>query len=134
MLEIFPNSLSDSPLSSTVTIDEFPSGREGVSYWWSWGGPHPEPPFFPDLQGVLRVTMLSGSAQLSGFEVAQVINGEFYSGYTAVPEPAVGTLLRAGLVCLLIFRIEEEDDQQMCCRQGRDSGFVARWTRSAHPA
>jgi len=27
MLEIFANSLSDTPLTSTITIDEFPSGR-----------------------------------------------------------------------------------------------------------
>ena len=106
ILEIFPDSLLDSPFSSTITIDEFSSGRGALIYGGLCGGPHPEPPLFPDLQGVLRVTMLSGSAQLTGFEVSQVINGEFYSDYTTVPEPAASTLLAAGLVCLLLFRIK----------------------------
>lgn len=100
LMEIFPDSLSDSPRSTRgVFIDEFPSGRTGLPYWWSTIGPHAQPPFFPDLQGIVRVTMFNGTAQLSGFEIAEVINGEFYSGYFAVPEPPVGTLFAVALVC-----------------------------------
>jgi len=99
-LEVFANSLSDVPLVTHITIDEFPSGRAGVVM--SWGD---DPPFFRDLQGVLRVTMLSGSAELSGFDVSQLINGGFYSGYFAVPEPASGTLFAETLGSLVFFRM-----------------------------
>lgn len=106
LMEIFPDSLSDSPFSiSGVFIDEYPSGRTGLVYSWPSIGPQTQPPIFADLQGVVRVTMLSGAADLSGFEVTQVINGEFYSGYFTVPEPAVGTLFSLALACCRFFKI-----------------------------
>ena len=49
--------------------------------------------------------MLSGSAELSGFDVSQLINGGFYSGYFAVPEPASGTLFPEAVGCLVFFRM-----------------------------
>jgi hypothetical protein len=102
MLELFPNTLNDTPVSTTVAIDEF-SGRTGLWYPWA-NGLNPPPPFFPDLQGVLRVTMLSGNAQLSGFEVTQVIDGQFYYGYFAIPEPTTGALTIATLACAFLKR------------------------------
>ena len=102
-LEIFPNNLFDTPLTNSVAMVEYPD-RVGLPYWWSTFGPHADPPFFPDLQGVLRVTMLSGSARLSAFEVDQIINGDFYSGYFTVPEPAVASLFAAALV---LFRLRK---------------------------
>ena len=102
LLEIFPNSLSDNPVSAptNVFIQEFPSYRIGIAYFWPDLGPNAQPPFFSDLQGVLRVTMHRGTAQLSGFEVSQTISGESYSGYFAVPEPAAATLVTTALGCL----------------------------------
>ena len=125
-LEIFSNSLADSPLSNSgAYIEEYPSGRAGLPYWWVAVGPNASPPFFPDLQGILRVTMLDGTARLSGFEVAQIIDGDFYTGYFAVPEPAVGTLFAAALACLVFFRIKDEGDQQTRCSESRDDALAA---------
>jgi len=93
LLEIFPNSLSGIPLSITDDGYDPSDSSQGIGRVW---GPD-EAPFFPDLQGVLRVTMLNGSAELIGFGVSQVVNGGFYSGYSVVPEPAAGTMLAAVL-------------------------------------
>ncbi len=99
-LEVFANNLSDVPTVSYITIDEYPSGRAGVVASWGYNSP----PFFSDFQGVLRVTMLSGSAELSGFDVSSAINGGFYSGYFAVPEPQIGCLCAEALGGLLFLR------------------------------
>ena len=100
LLEMFPNSLSGIPLSIIGDGYDPSDSAQGIGYLW---GPD-EAPFFPDLHGVLRVTMLSGSAELSGFGVTQVVNGGFYSGHFAVPEPAAGTMLAAALGWLALFK------------------------------
>jgi hypothetical protein len=102
LLEIFANTLSDNPVSTTVAIVDV-NGRTGL--WYTWSGPgNPSPPFFPDLQGVLRVTMLNGNAQLSGFQVSQVIDGQFYSGYFPIPEPTTAAFAVAALACAFLKR------------------------------
>ena len=93
MLEMFPNSLSGIPLSVTGDGYDPSDSAQGIGHVW---GPD-EAPFFPDLHGVLRVTMLNGSAELIGFGLSQVVNGGFYSDYPAVPEPAAGIMLAAAL-------------------------------------
>ena len=103
LFEIFANNLSDTPRTTSITFVEYPD-RFGMIYSWSVLGPNAQPPFFPDLQGVLRVTMVSGSAQLSGFEVAQYINGDYYLGYFPIPEPGIPGLFVPALLSLIYFR------------------------------
>jgi len=101
LLEMFPNSLSDVPLSVTGSGTDDPSDSEvGIGHVWM----PDEAPFFPNLHGVMRVTMLNGSAELIGFSVSQVVNGGFYSSHTAVPEPTAGTMLAVALGSLVLSR------------------------------
>src|SRR5262245_29298446 len=102
-LQIFANNLFDRPLTNVVAIDQYPD-TVGLPYWWGGGLTNTPAPFFPDFQGVLRVTMLTGQARLGNFEVSQVINGGFYSEVFQVPEPGTFTLFGMALVCLLFFR------------------------------
>jgi hypothetical protein len=62
------------------------------------------PGAFQDLQGVVRFTMISGSATLDSFNMAvfkQLPTGGadvFFAGITPVPEPSTTTLLFAGAI------------------------------------
>jgi len=103
LLEAFADSLADTPLTNSIGFDDY-TGRWGVEYAWRIVGPNPDSPYFPDLQGVLRVTMLDGSAQLSGFEVAQYIDGNYYVGYFPIPEPNVSSLFAPILVSLFFVK------------------------------
>ena len=94
-LAIYANSLADTPLISTYTSSGPGSAIGCGRSWWAI-----EPPYFPDLQGLCRVTMLTGGAELSSFVVQQVVNGGVYSGYFPVPEPSAPALLGLGLGCL----------------------------------
>jgi hypothetical protein len=127
LLEVFPNSLSDNPLSTTNPMVEYPD-RVGLAIWWPTSVHGAQPPFFPDLQGVLRVTMLTGTAQLGGFEVDQVINGEFYSGYFSVPEPAASNLLAPALVWLVFSRMR----RNRLAKVTRAAGGIGRTARHEH--
>jgi hypothetical protein len=84
LVEVFADTLSDPPLSSTYTHSGPPEPLGSVALAFGWSSS--APPFFPDLQGVARVTMLSGDAELQGFAVKQVINGGVYSQYFPLPE------------------------------------------------
>jgi len=113
-LEIFANSLADSPLivpTGAPQIVEFPSSRIGISYSWRDFGLNAEPPFFPDLQGVLRVSLQGGTAQLLGFDVSQNINGVFYYGYFPVPEPSCSALVLTATACLYLRRKFRTNDR-----------------------
>jgi len=61
-----------------------------------------QPPPWPDLQGVIRVTVLSGVAHVEKLTVKEIVNGGFYSGtfFAVVPEPSTYSLLIIGIVCL----------------------------------
>ena len=96
LLELFPNSVSDVPL--TFTFDGaagslLPDGSlGGVFVSWSPGVPG----LWPDLQGVARVTMIGGAVQVSDFSVTQVEAGGYYSGSFPVPEPGPLALVLIG--------------------------------------
>ena len=104
LLELFPNTLTDTPLAFTfdgVAGGSFPDGSlGGVAIFWSPGTAAE----WPDLQGVMRVTMNSGSIQLSSFAVTQVAGGGYYSQTFPVPEPTTSALLAMGLGLLLATR------------------------------
>ena len=98
-MEIFANTLSDTPITSSYTHSGPANPLESVALRQAWMSS--APPFFPDLQGIARVTMLNGDAQLDGFEVKQVISGGVYSQYFPVPEPSTSALLALGLACFV---------------------------------
>ncbi len=104
LLELFPNALTDTPLAFTfdgAAGGPFPDGSlGGVALFWSPGSAA----IWPDLQGVVRVTMNSGSVQLSSFAVTQVAGGNYYSQTFPVPEPTATTLVLIGAGLLIVVR------------------------------
>jgi hypothetical protein len=117
LIELFTDSLNDTPASnggSSVFVDSYDSpGGTSMPFMWGRAGPLGNPPpYFPDLQGIVRVTMLNGSAQLTGFEVSEVINGEFYSGNIQVPEPGSSCLLALGFLSFVFFRTRTHRETQ----------------------
>lgn len=99
LMEIFANTVSDTPVTSSYTHSGPANPLESVGLAQVWMSS--APPFFPDLQGIARVSMLNGDAQLDGFAVKQVISGGVYSQYFPVPEPSTPVLLAVGLACLV---------------------------------
>jgi hypothetical protein len=79
LVEVFADTLSDPPRSSTYTHSGPANPLESIALLFVWSSS--DPPFFPDLQGVARVTMLSGDAELQAFAAKQVIDGGVYSQY-----------------------------------------------------
>ena len=69
-------------------------------------------PFWPDLPGYLRVQMQSGSVELSGISIEQIVNGEIYSGAFAAPEPSTFAFATLGFTLF---------------------GIVVRWKRLSPP-
>lgn len=104
LLELFPNTLTDTPLAFTfdgAAGGSLPDGSlGGVAIFWSPGAPAE----WPDLQGVVRVTMVSGTIQLSGFAVTQVAGGGYYSQTFPVPEPTTAGLVLVGAGLLMARR------------------------------
>jgi len=104
MLELFPNALTDTPLAFTfdgAAGGPFPDGSlGGVAIFWSPGAAA----VWPDLQGVVRVTMGSGSIQISSFSVTQVASGNYYSQTFPVPEPTAMAFVLVGAGLLMATR------------------------------
>lgn len=100
LVEMFPDSLFDSPLSASYIhvgpADPLTSYAVGTS--WFPGAT----PLWPYLQGVARVTMLGGDGQLEGFAVKEIVSGNVYSEFFAVPEPSTLSLGVCVMVCLMI--------------------------------
>jgi hypothetical protein len=95
LVEMFPNNLSDT--ASSWSVSGIGSGENfGATYVW----PRSQP-FWSDLQGLLRFTMLQGSASIERVIVTQVVNNEVYQGSFSIPEPSSWSLLLAS-VCLLL--------------------------------
>jgi hypothetical protein len=103
LVEVFPDTLSDASLSNTYTHSgpSDPLQSAAIAFGWMSDAP----PYWPDLQGVARVTMLSGDAELLGFGVSQIMDGGVYSQYFAVPEPSGGALLACGSVLTFALRL-----------------------------
>lgn len=107
MTQFFPNSVSDSPFATdTYThTGPVPPGEQvgrGISF-----DPNSPPPW-PDLQGAVQVTALSGSFQVDQMFVQEDVNGGYYSLWVypvPVPEPSLSLLLLlAGALCLAVAR------------------------------
>ncbi len=121
-LEAFANSLTDTPIAQTFTVSQSPD--PGASTGLSLLLPT-DPPFFGDLQGIARVTMVSGDAQLSGLSVDQVISGEWYSESILVPEPSGFGLAVLSMGCLVLLRARRAPLALGLSRQAVGRGNIA---------
>jgi len=136
LLELFPQSLSDTPLSSTFSGSGGPLDAVEIGQAWTAFSP----PFWPDLQGIARVTMLTGDAQISILRVQQIVDGGVYSQTFAVPEPSVSILSFYGATIVLLFgrrrtRLPntalEATPHSHCGFASELSGCLMRWVRGA---
>jgi hypothetical protein len=94
-MDYFSNSVLELPFLS------HPFGAPGsdpVDIGYGFG--RTQPPPWPDLQGVIRVTVLSGVAHVEKLSVTEIVNGGLYSGtfLAVVPEPSTYSLLMIGIV------------------------------------
>src|SRR5262245_22638747 len=98
LVEIFESNFGDAPLRSQVFNNWFDSVAVGASGAWQ------------DLQGGMRLTVLSGAVDLSGLEVrvfggpAEPFDVYGYGQIIPVPEPS-SILLMTIFVVPLIFRL-----------------------------
>ena len=104
-VEFFLNSTSESPFyTDTYThigpVPPFEQVGRGYSF-----DPNSPPPW-PDLQGVVRVTSLSGQFELDKLIAYEDLAGGFYYSVVdaVVPEPSAATLLSMGALALLVAR------------------------------
>ena len=99
LLEIFSGGLTNTPFSDQwdgTTVSALPEAPAILIEAWRTGS---SSYLSPTLQGAIRVTMLSGTVNLSNFFVSQAVNGNYYSETFAVaaPEPAATMLMLAGV-------------------------------------
>jgi PEP-CTERM motif len=91
--EFFQDSLLDSPMFTDVRSHS--GAVEAIGYGVQFGYAP-----WPDFQGVVRVTALSGTFKLDGMRCDEVVNGGYYStGWIEpVPEPSAIGVMSLGLV------------------------------------
>ena len=97
--ELFTNSLSDPPLFNDSFSHSGPSEASGFGIQFGFAP-------WPDFQGRVRITALSGTLILDGMRADEVVNGGYYStGWIEpVPEPSAMAMVAAGSVGLLACR------------------------------
>jgi hypothetical protein len=102
-VDLFADSLSESPFESFIISDE-----PGYS---SWGYRNINPLPWLDLQGVVSISVLSGSFDLQYFEVDLLLNNTFYVeqfnqfDIQEVPLPPSMLLFSSGFLALLRLRV-----------------------------
>jgi hypothetical protein len=103
-LEIFEGSLADTPFGANIFTGTGspPFGTAAVSLTIFDPNPH-----WQDLQGTVRLTMLSGSVSFSQMDFTAQIGSGLYSATFPVPEPAAPALLALGGVTLCLRQIRE---------------------------
>ena len=100
-IEFFANSLAETPpytdtYTHTGPVPPFDEVGRGVSF---------DPTPWADLQGVVRVTSVSGQFQLDSLTAQQDAGGGYYYGnFAAVPEPSAGLLFLGALALGLAMR------------------------------
>jgi hypothetical protein len=75
LIELFPDSLAEVPLVFTFFGEEAPR-RTNLIYRATVFGP--SAPFWEDLQGIVRVTMLTGEAEFDGIGIHQLVDSGVY--------------------------------------------------------
>ena len=100
LVERFRDTLAETPVSDVFALPA-PSGPNSITTLLF---PRPnDRPFWTDMQGVVRVTGLTGSERFDGVTVNEVIDGGLYGAYLSVPEPSTSSLLFLG--CLTAWRL-----------------------------
>ena len=115
LVEIFQNSLSDTPLTSSYSHVGPADPLESYAIGFSWSSA--SMPFWPDFQGIARVTMISGDCQLDSLDVRQIVNGGLYLQSFPVPEPSpfsLGICIVASLMMVRGFRRSPPDTLTVC--------------------
>jgi hypothetical protein len=103
--EIFPGDLTTTPITEQIVGASYAVPPEDpVVHGVALRSGPTAAPFFPNLQGAFRVTMLNGTAEVSGFSVSQIVGDSFYSQSFPAPEPSPATLIGIGLAIHLIGR------------------------------
>lgn len=92
-VELFEDSVADAPFGSNIFmgLGPPPGSLAAVSFTQFDSTPH-----WQDLQGTIRLTMLSGSVSFNVLNFTAQIGSDLYSGTFAVPEPASFVLLALG--------------------------------------
>ena len=100
-VERFRDTLSDTPVTDVFALPA-PSGPNSTLAILF---PRPnDQPFWTDMQGVVRVTGLTGSVRFEGIGVNEFINGGLYGVFLTVPEPSSLSLLLSGGATWLVVR------------------------------
>ncbi len=100
-IEFFSNAVSEIPLESTTL--SWPGGGSSP-YTIGWGIVFNKevPPPWPNLQGIVRVTDLTGISELDRILAHEDVHGGFYGvDYVAIPEPSVLAVFVCGIVLFL---------------------------------
>jgi len=104
-IEFFANSVAETPVytdtyTHTGPVPLFEEVGRGASF-------NPSP--WTDLQGVVRVSSLSGQFQLDSLTVLEdVAGGYYYGNFEAIPEPSVNALLFFGSVGLVVLKLRPQ--------------------------
>jgi hypothetical protein len=100
--EIYSGSLTDTPETLQIVGASHSVLPEAPTIYGVF-------PSFPNLQGAFRVTMISGTAELSGFSVSQIIGSSYYTQSFPVPEPSSAALIAIGFGLFLVGRFRKRE-------------------------
>ena len=112
--DIFSGGLTNTPHTVQIVGASYSVPPEApVAYAVAFGSGPGSVPYFPNLQGVFRVTMISGTAELLGFSVSQIIGDSYYSQTFPVPEPSSVTLIaiESGIILVVRYGRREPPNQ-----------------------
>jgi hypothetical protein len=119
-LELFSNTFSDTALAGTYQGTSNPNAYYGIVVVWG----SPSQPYWPDLQGAVRVSMLSGSAEVTAIQIQQVVGGSLYFQRFSVPEPSALSLFAMSAVPLVLFRLRHGATADSCSSGRTDDASV----------
>jgi len=121
-MEFFPNSISDPPMDTETYSHSGPYETIGFGVQFGYAP-------WPDFQGVVRVTSLSGTFSLDGMRCDEVVSGGYYTTGWIVPEPSVTGMLVAGSALLLAggarrwnFGVRRQTERDAAFPRGRCDG------------
>jgi hypothetical protein len=108
--ETFSGGLTNSPDTLQIVGASYSVPPEAPAiYGQVWNSGPTAIPYFPNLQGAFRVTMISGTAELSGFSVSQIVGSSYYTQSFPVPEPSSAALIAIGFGIFLVGRFRKRE-------------------------
>lgn len=85
-------------------------------------------PAWQDLQGVVRLTVTSGSIEVTQLGCQTVVDGIVYGGSTSVPEPGTSALLVMIFTLAIIIKIRRTPDTSLESTSVGAGSFTAQFT------